>query len=99
MGKIHITDDGRLLACSADIQECKYAKEETSDYPRHFDENDVQKATFYKEKLMKKKYGAFHQPVAKLSERKKSLTSFENSSRTLHNIEIDFYDNSHLQLV
>ena len=81
MSRLHITDDGRILPCSAGIEPCKYAKEETPENPRHFDTNDRAAAEKQLEIIMKKEHGDFPEANKKLKERKKSENDFEHSLR------------------
>lgn len=84
MSKLHITDDGRILSCSADILECKYAKYETEASPRHFEIDQMDQAIKQREIFMADTHGHFPktQRKAPLKARKKSQSSFDESHRS-----------------
>lgn len=85
MSRLHITDDGRILSCSAEIEDCKYAKNETAESPRHFDIDQMEMAQKQREIFMAEKHGHLPKKAQKakaLKSRKKNDTTFETSPRS-----------------
>ena len=84
MSRLHITDDGRILSCSAETEACKYAKNETAESPRHFEIDQMEMAEKQREVFMAKKHGHLPKKTqkVKIKARKKSNVVFETSQRS-----------------
>lgn len=85
--KLHVTDDGRILKCTASVKDCVYSN--SADGNRHFDANDMESASRKSAEILNKKYNKFsvHKKPGKISDRIKNGQNLGGASLNLDNLK------------